>query len=256
MGLRAEAAEHDAGERWRFPKMIEHGGDGNACRAGSREAIGSSGDGREGDRCQPMVEGKIETVRVAQREQAILVVCASAPDRTNGVDHIAGGQAEARCDLRLPGLAPAKPGAGRAELRPRGAMDGAIDPATAKQGFVGGIHDGINVEGGDVAFDNGDAVPHGPIETPRALQSSPADSCGDHLAEAANHGESGQLKVSLGGVGGDALEMRLVQVALDIGPLLRRLGQEVDVHLVGAEPCSLMAEMGKVQRNRIVLGLA
>ena len=46
----------------------------------------------------------------------------------------------------------------------------------------------------------------------------------------------------LGGVGGDALEMRFGQVALDMRPLLWGLGQEVDMHLIGAKPRALMAE--------------
>ena len=58
------------------------------------------------------------------------------------------------------------------------------------------------------------------------------------------------------GVGGDALEMRFGEVALDLRPLIRGLGQEVDMHLIGAEPSALMAEMGKVERDRVVLGLA
>ena len=60
----------------------------------------------------------------------------------------------------------------------------------------------------------------------------------------------------LGGVGGDALEMRFGEVALDLRPLIRRLGQEMDMHLIGAELRALMAEMGKVERDRVVLGLA
>ena len=63
-------------------------------------------------------------------------------------------------------------------------------------------------------------------------------------------------EVWLGGVGGDALEMRLGQVALDMRPLLRGLGQKVDMHLVGAELRALMAKMGKIERDRVVLGLA
>ena len=60
----------------------------------------------------------------------------------------------------------------------------------------------------------------------------------------------------LGCVGGDALEMRLGQVALDMSPLLRGLSQKVDMHLVGAELRALMAKMGKIERDRVVLGLA
>ena len=50
--------------------------------------------------------------------------------------------------------------------------------------------------------------------------------------------------------------MRFGEVALDLRPLIRRLGQEVDMHLIGAELRALMAEMGKVERDRVVLGLA
>ena len=53
-----------------------------------------------------------------------------------------------------------------------------------------------------------------------------------------------------------SLEMRFGEVALDLRPLIRRLGQEVDMHLIGAELRTLMAEMGKVERDRVVLGLA
>ena len=43
--------------------------------------------------------------------------------------------------------------------------------------------------------------------------------------------------------------MRFGEVALDLRPLLRRLGQQVDMHLVGAELRALMAEMGKLQAS-------
>src|SRR5262249_39787544 len=60
----------------------------------------------------------------------------------------------------------------------------------------------------------------------------------------------------LGGVGGDALEMRFGEVGFDLRPLIESLCQEVDMHLVGAELRALMAEMGKIERDRVVLGLA
>ena len=42
-------------------------------------------------------------------------------------------------------------------------MDGAIDPAAAKQCLVGGVDDGVDVELGDVAFDDLYALGHDPI---------------------------------------------------------------------------------------------
>ena len=62
--------------------------------------------------------------------------------------------------------------------------------------------------------------------------------------------------MGLSGAGGDAREMRLGQVALNIRPLLGSLGQKVNVHLIGPELRTLMAKVGKVKRDRVVLGLA
>ena len=62
--------------------------------------------------------------------------------------------------------------------------------------------------------------------------------------------------MGLSGTGGHAREMRLGQVALNIRPLLGSLGQKVNVHLIGPELRTLMAKVGKVKRDRVVLGLA
>ena len=61
-------------------------------------------------------------------------------------------------------------------------------------------------------------------------------------------------RMLLGGVGSDALNMRLGQVALDVGTLLGGFGQEVNMHLIGAELGALMAEMGEVESCGIVAG--
>jgi len=50
--------------------------------------------------------------------------------------------------------------------------------------------------------------------------------------------------------------MRRGEIVLDPRPILDRLSQEVDMHLVGAELSALMAEMGKVEGEGVVLGLA
>src|SRR6516165_11572907 len=152
--------------------MIEHCGNGDACRARRREAISAGGDGGKGDRGEAVSHRKPEAIRVAGRKQQILVAHTSAPDGTHCVDHVTGRQAEAWRDLRLPGLAAAKRGTSRAELGPGGAVNRTVDSPAAKQCSVGGVDNGIKVECRDVAFDNVDAVSHAPWETPGALGAS------------------------------------------------------------------------------------
>ena len=101
-----------------------------------------------------------ERVAVAIGEQPILAALAAAPDGAHGVDHVARRQTEARRDLGLSRLAAAELGARRAELRSGGAVDGAVDAAAAEQALIGGVDDGVDVERGDVALDDVDALGH------------------------------------------------------------------------------------------------
>ena len=82
-----------------------------------------------------MPGGKGEAVAVAGSEQPVLAALAAAPDRADGVDHVARRQAEARGDLRLSRLAAAKLSASLGELRTCGTVDGAAD-ATAGASMV------------------------------------------------------------------------------------------------------------------------
>jgi hypothetical protein len=76
---------------------------------------------------------------------------------------LARRQAEARRDLRLTGVAAAELGASLGKLRSRSAVDGAADAPARRQHSVGGIDDGVDVEPGDVAFDDLYALAHAPI---------------------------------------------------------------------------------------------
>ena len=62
-------------------------------------------------------------------------------------------------DLGVAGLAAMQRPAFRKQLRPRRAMDGAIDATAAEQRRIGGVDDGVDIEFGDVAGD--DAEPRG-----------------------------------------------------------------------------------------------
>src|ERR1035438_465120 len=84
-----------------------------------------------------------------------LTLLAPAPDRTDGVDDVARRQASrGSCDCLSGGKtadAPDNLPAGIEDRWASGAMDGAIHTATAEQGRVGGVHDGIGLLASDVA---------------------------------------------------------------------------------------------------------
>ena len=110
-----------------------------------------------------MPGGKGETVAVAGSEQPVLAAFSTVPDRSNRVDRVARRQAEAGGDLYPSRLATAKLSASLGELMTCSTVDGAADATAWGKRGVGGIDDGIDVEPGDVAFDDLDTVRHGPI---------------------------------------------------------------------------------------------
>ena len=74
------------------------------------------------------------------------------------MDDVPRGQAVALGDLGVAGLAAVQRAALFQKLRAGRAMDRAIDAAAAQQAFVGGVDDRIDVEPGDVAFDDLEAA--------------------------------------------------------------------------------------------------
>ncbi len=80
---------------------------------------------------------------IAGCEQAVLVVAAAFPHRTDGMNDVLRRQPVAAGDFGVAGFAAAQPPAFQEQFRPRRAMDRAVDSATAKQGTVRGIDDGV-----------------------------------------------------------------------------------------------------------------
>jgi len=73
-------------------------------------------------------------------------------------DHVTGAQLKARRDPRLTGRTAADLPACFQQLRPGGAVDRAVNPAAAQQPLVGGIHDRIDGQGGDVTLNHDHSV--------------------------------------------------------------------------------------------------
>src|SRR6266571_8567797 len=94
------------------------------------------------------------------------------PDRADGVDDPFGRQFVALGDSCLASRAPAQLSAFLEQLRSGGVMDGAIHPAAAEQGRVGGVDNCIHLLLGDVTFDDPDPIRNG-FFAHRSLSISP-----------------------------------------------------------------------------------
>jgi hypothetical protein len=87
-------------------------------------------------------------------EQLLFVVRAAAPDRSDSVNDMPGLQPVPGGYFRRSGRAAAERSAFGQQFRPGRAMNGAIHTAAAQQALIGGIHDDIDVETGDVGDHN------------------------------------------------------------------------------------------------------
>jgi hypothetical protein len=91
---------------------------------------------------------------IARSQKLGLAAVAALPDRPHRVNHVARRQPIALGDLGLARLAAMEHAAFHDEVRPRGAVDRAIDAATAEQRRIRGVDDGVNAELGDVGDDD------------------------------------------------------------------------------------------------------
>ena len=125
------------------------------------EAVGAGADRGEGDGAAAEIAGDFQRAPIATRQQFGLALASAVPDRTDGVDDVAGGQVETRRGLGVAGGAAAENSARGQQFRPGGAVDGAVHAAAAEQRGVGRVDDGIDVLTGEIALDQLDAVGKG-----------------------------------------------------------------------------------------------
>lgn len=81
---------------------------------------------------------------VARGQCGVLALAAAVPDRTHGVNHMPRRQPISQGDFGAAGLATMERAAFGEKLRPRRAMDRAIDAAANEQGRIGSVDDGVN----------------------------------------------------------------------------------------------------------------
>jgi hypothetical protein len=96
---------------------------------------------------------KLQAGTVAAREELVLVVLSSVPDRPDSVEHPLGMELEAWSGLGISGIAAVEFAAGSEKFGTSSSMNGSIDPTAAEQRGVGRIDNGVNSLCCDVSLD-------------------------------------------------------------------------------------------------------
>ena len=104
----------------------------------------AGGDQRERHRFAVVRLGQRQARPIAGGQLLPLAMPAASPHRYNGVNHIPAGETIGFCDLSLAGPAAAKPSALGQQLRPRRPVDAPIHPASAQQGLLGRVDNGVH----------------------------------------------------------------------------------------------------------------
>jgi len=97
---------------------------------------------------------KFKRSTITGREQILLAVPAAIPHRADGVDHVFRRKPISPGDFGITGLASVEHAAFGNKLGPGGPMNGTIHPATAQEGGIRRVDDGVNAQCGDISDDD------------------------------------------------------------------------------------------------------
>jgi hypothetical protein len=87
---------------------------------------------------------KLERAAIGGRQRLILALASAMPDRTDRMNDIPRRQAVPLGDFGVTGRTAIERAAFGQKLRPRGAMDGAVDAPATEQRAICGVDDGVN----------------------------------------------------------------------------------------------------------------
>ena len=121
------------------------------------EMVHAGGNGREGDAFCAELGRFFHATAVGGGKERVFIVRSAAPYGAHGVDNPGRRQAVAAGGLCVAGGAAVEGTAFRKQLGAGRAVDGSVNPASSKQGFVGSVDNGVSRFPGDVALDDGDA---------------------------------------------------------------------------------------------------
>ncbi len=114
------------------------------------KVVNTGADAWEYDGSASMLHGQPERVGVAIGEQMGFVTFATMPDWSYCMNDVLGFEVEPRRYLGFPCAATVECAAIIQQFLPRSAVYGAINATASQQRFVGGIHNGIGLQLGDV----------------------------------------------------------------------------------------------------------
>ena len=97
-----------------------------------------------------MLLTELDRATIAGGEQIVFAEVTAIPHRANGVDHMLGFKLVAPGNLGIAGFATLQHSAFHDEFGAGGAMDRAIDAASAEQRRIRRVDDGVNAQCGDV----------------------------------------------------------------------------------------------------------
>lgn len=145
-----EAAERNAQAARAAQEMVPDRRLRDASGVHEWEPVGAGGDGRKRDRVQLQLVGQFKGSPVTRGQKLRLTVVAAPPHRTHGVGDVLGGQPIRARQLHLSGSGSTQRATLGEQFLACRSMNGTIDPTAATQGRIGGIHDHIDVQTGNV----------------------------------------------------------------------------------------------------------
>src|SRR5258708_5043415 len=110
-----------------------------------------------------MAARQLEAASIAAGEELWLPSVTTLPDRTHCVNDVPRFQSVATRDTGFARRTTSQRPAFRQKLWASRAVDRAVHSSSAGESGVGGVHDRVHVEGGDVAEPDFDALAHGSI---------------------------------------------------------------------------------------------
>ena len=149
-----EAAEYDLCHQRRRRQRIDDGSHRNTGGAVGRKAIDAGRNRWKGDRCEAVLLAELNRTAIAGGEQTVLAERTAVPNWSDRVDHVSCREPVTLGDLGVTSLAAVKHPARGDKVRPRSAMNRAIDAAPTKERRIRGVDDGVNAQGGDVGNDD------------------------------------------------------------------------------------------------------